>query len=817
MPGEEPLDQGWVMQKIAMKKAMWTIKWGRGILLMLALTPLASQAQGSKADYERAAGLAKWSQGKVFRTAVAPGWLPGGRLWYCVETAAGRSEWVLVAADGKQARYASEAALRAALGSGVELNSDVRLAAKPPTGGVSGERTSLVFDNRSGGDISLHWWSGSAWVPYGSVKPGARFEQGTFADHLWEVRDAAGKPLGYVRGQALPSTVTVDSEPAVPASVPSQPGRSPDGKWLAYVEKENIWIKPVQGGPPLQLSSDGKPGDSYAGSDYHWSPDSSRLVAFRTEAAQQHNVTLVESSPKEQLQPKLHVEDYLKPGDKISHPRPVLFDIAHRKAMAIADSLFPNPWSLPPLDNISARAGGDTGVTWAADSSRFFFAYNQRGHQLMRVLSVDGASGEAKSLFEDRSATFIHYSGKYGAQYLPASNEILWMSERDGWNHLYLHDASTGKLKRQLTHGNWVVQSASMLDEKQGTLLLAVSGRKAGEDPYHVHYAKLELGTGKLLPLTEGDGTHRLQFSPDGSHYLDSYSRVDLPTVTELRNSADGKLLAVLERGDAGVLKVAGWQQPERFVAKGRDGKTDIWGVVWRPTGFSAQQHYPVIEQIYAGPHGHFVPKSWSAYYGDPQQLAELGFIVVQIDGMGTDGRGKAFQDVSYKNLKDAGFEERILWIKALAAKYPYLDLNHVGIYGGSAGGQNAMAALLWHGDFYKVAVADCGSHDNRMDKIWWNEQWMGYPVDKSYEDSSNAVHAAQLSGKLMLTVGELDTNVDPSTTMQVVNALIKADKDFELLVFPGSGHGAIDSPYGRRRRMDFFVRNLLGVEPRLN
>jgi dipeptidyl aminopeptidase/acylaminoacyl peptidase len=433
----------------------------------------------------------------------------------------------------------------------------------------------------------------------------------------------------------------------------------------------------------------------------------------------------------------------------------------------------------------------------------------------MRVLSVDAASGQPKILFEDVSNTFIDYSGKYWAHYLAKSNEILWMSERDGWNHLYLHDATSGKLKRQLTKGQWVVRGVEDVDEKNGTLLLQVAGRNPEEDPYHVHYVRVAMADGAQTPLTDGDGTHDIRFSPDGKRYLDHYSRVDLAPVTELRRSSDGKRIAVLEKSDTKSLIAAGWQAPERFVAKGRDGKTDIWGVMWRPTNFDARKRYPIIEKIYAGPQGFFVPKQWAINYGDVQQLAELGFVVVQIDGMGTNWRSKAFHDVSYKNLKDAGFADRIAWIKALALKYPNVDISRVGIYGGSAGGQNALAALLWHGDFYKAAVADSGCHDNRMDKIWWNEQWMGYPVDKSYEDSSNVVHANQLTGKLLLTVGELDRNVDPSSTMQVVDALIKANKDFDFIVFPGVGHGAIENPYGQRRRMDFFVKNLMGVEPR--
>ncbi len=261
-------------------------------------------------------------------------------------------------------------------------------------------------------------------------------------------------------------------------------------------------------------------------------------------------------------------------------------------------------------------------------------------------------------------------------------------------------------------------------------------------------------------------------------------------------------------------LLATGWQVPERFVAKGRDGQTDIYGVIFRPTNFDPQKQYPVIEKIYAGPHGAFVPKAFESYFG-AQAMAELGFMVVQIDGMGTNWRAKAFHNVCWKNLGDSGFPDRIAWLQAAAKKYPQMDLSRVGIYGGSAGGQSALRALLAHGDFYKAAVADCGCHDNRMDKIWWNEAWMGWPVGPHYEEQSNVTQAHKLQGKLLLIVGELDRNVDPASTMQVVNALIKADKDFDLLVVPGGGHGIAESSYGKRRRRDFFVRHLLGVEPR--
>jgi dipeptidyl aminopeptidase/acylaminoacyl peptidase len=398
-------------------------------------------------------------------------------------------------------------------------------------------------------------------------------------------------------------------------------------------------------------------------------------------------------------------------------------------------------------------------------------------------------------------------------RYLEDSNELIWMSERDGWNHLYLYDTAAGQVKNQITKGEWVVRGVDRVDDEKRQIWFRAGGIRPGQDPYYIHYARINFdGTG-LTIFTEGNGNHQALFSPDGKYLVDTWSRVDMAPVVEVRNSADGKKVLELERGDMSALVASGWQIPERFVAKARDGATDIYGVVFRPTNFEPAKKYPVVEQIYAGPQGSFVPKAFSAAHG-PQSMAELGFILVQIDGMGTNNRSKAFHDVCWKNLADAGFPDRILWMKAAAAKYPYMDLTRVGIYGGSAGGQNAVGGLLLHPDFYKVGAADCGCHDNRMDKVWWNEQWMGYPVGPHYAEQSNVTLAPRLKGKLLLIVGELDTNVDPASTMQVVKALIKANKDFDLLVVPGGGHGAGGSPYGRRKQRDFFVRNLLHVEP---
>ena len=312
-----------------------------------------------------------------------------------------------------------------------------------------------------------------------------------------------------------------------------------------------------------------------------------------------------------------------------------------------------------------------------------------------------------------------------------------------------------------------------------------------------------------LTILTEGDGTHTEQFSPDRRWFIDTWSRVDCPPVNELRRSDDGRLVCNLEHADATEWLAAGGRFPERFVAKARDGVTDIYGVIWRPQHFSRFTKYPVIENIYAGPQDSFTPKPFRARY-QQQKLANLGFVVVQMDGMGTSNRSKKFHDYCWKNLADAGFPDRILWIRAAAAKYHAFDLKRVGIYGTSAGGQDALRGLLDHGDFYRAGVADSGCHDNRMDKIWWNEQWLGWPVGEAYVRSSNVADAHKLHSDLLLMYGEMDKNVDPASTMQVVNALIKSGKNFELLAMPGAGHGIAHTPYGEKRLEDFFVRHLL-------
>ena len=581
---------------------------------------------------------------------------------------------------------------------------------------------------------------------------------------------------------------------------------SPDKKWEAYVKDNNLYLSPLwdekekdKPKEEIALTMDGRANLRYDGWSIIWSPDSRKLATVKVRDVQERRIPLIESSPSSQKQPILQWRDYAKPGDVLPVYLPVLFDVEARKQMALNVTPYENQFYL----NLTG---------WREDSRAFTFEFNQRGHQRYVIGEVSAADGSIRHLVDEQTKTFIYYYNNYRYD-LDDGKELLWISERDGWRHLYLIDGTSGQVKRQVTKGEWVLRQVDYVDETNRVVYFTASGFNKGEDPYNLHYCRINLdGTG-FTDMTPENGNHRVTFSADRSYFTDVYSRPDLPPVSQLKRTSDVSVVAGLQRCDVSVLQAEGWQMPEVFCAKGRDGQTDIWGNIYRPMHFDASKSYPVVEFIYAGPHDSHVDKDFKPAHHLVSKLVELGFIVVSIDGMGTSNRSKAFHDVCWKNLKDAGFPDRIAWMKAAGAKYKYMDLNRVGIYGWSAGGQNAMAALLFHNDFYKVAVALCGCHDNRMDKIWWNEQWMGYPIDASYSTSSNVDNAYRLKGKLLLINGELDDNVDPASTLQVVSALMKANKNFEQLYLPGKTH-SLGGPFEMHKMHDFFVKNLLGQEP---
>jgi dipeptidyl aminopeptidase/acylaminoacyl peptidase len=747
-------------------------------------------SQGTVADYERAANLRSETQGLVHDVVEQLAWIENShRLWYR-KSIKGGNEFMVVDADTltKQPAFDHE-----------KLAASLSSAARQKYTAITLPFASIAFVD-GGGSIEFEA-AGTRW----------RCNLSSYAcTRLGAIEQTQG--LG---GRGVPPPAEA------PGAQPyEQPRVSPDGKVEAFIKSFNVYVRFRDTNNEFQLSSDGSESEYYSW-NMQWSPDSTKLAVFRTRPGYQRLIHYIESSPADQLQPKYSTIAYNKPGDVIDVNMPALFHVDTKKQINIDNQLFATPYS-------------NEQIRWWRDGRAFTFEYNQRGHQAYRVIEVDATTGKPRAIIDEQTPAFFCYSTKRYRYDVSDGKEIIWMSERDGWNHLYLYDGTTGKVKNQITRGTWVVRGVERVDEASRQIWFRASGMYPGKDPYFIHYYRINFdGTG-LVALTEGDGNHSItfpvarrvpagaprgalsgssgSFSTDMAFYIDSYSHVDMPPVAELRRTSDQKLVMVIERADMHDLIKSGWVGPESFVAKGRDGKTDIWGIICRPRSLDPSKKYPVIENIYAGPQDSYVPKSFSAY-DLMQALAELGFIVVQIDGMGTSNRSKAFHDVCWKNLGDAGFPDRILWHKAVAAKYPYYDISRVGIYGTSAGGQSAMGALLFHPEFYKVAVSNSGCHDNRMDKIGWSEQWMGYPVGPEYAAASNVENANKLQGKLLLVVGELDTNVDPSSTMQVVNALIKANKYFDLLYVPGGGHGA-GGQYGEIKRNDFFVRNLLGVEP---
>jgi dipeptidyl aminopeptidase/acylaminoacyl peptidase len=571
---------------------------------------------------------------------------------------------------------------------------------------------------------------------------------------------------------------------------------SPDGKMQVFHKENNLWMK--QDGQEHALTTNGDSTNYYSawGS---FSSDGRYFATVRIKPAPKHYVYYVESSPKDRLEPILHKQEYAKPGDSLNYRVPVIVELATGRVVEPSTELFKSQYQV-------------TAPRWDADNEHVTFEFNERGHKTYRVLELSAKTGLVRTLIEEKNDKYINYNRQRRLD-LKDGKRIIWTSERDGRNHIYLYDRQNGQLIRQVTKGEYYVRGIQHVDEKAGIIYFSACGMNKAEDPYLIHYYKIGLNGKGLVCLTPEEGNHKVTYTEDMAYLIDTYSTVTTPPVTVLRSGKDGKILRTLESADISVLEAEGWKTPEVFVAKGRDGKTDMWGLIQRPSNFDPHKKYPIIEYIYSGPGDQYVPKTFTPWLYYLQNMAELGFIVVQVDAMTTSFRTREFEEVCYKNLKDGGLPDRIAWIKAAAEKYPYMDIDRVGIYGCSAGGQNALAAVLWHGDFYKAAYAACGCHDNRMDKIWWNEQWMGYPVDSSYVECSNVENAYRLERPLMLVVGELDDNVDPASTMQVVNALEKAGKDFELVVIPGAHHTMGES-YGDHKRYDFFVRHLLGVEP---
>ena len=598
---------------------------------------------------------------------------------------------------------------------------------------------------------------------------------------------------------------------------------SPDGQWTAFVKNYNLYIRSVKTGEEFPLTSDGTEKYAYGlswdwghlmnesdpaktkkieGISAAWAPDSRKLVTQRVDYRNAKKMYLYQSTPESGYRAQVWSYYRSLPGETAATMFEFfIYDIHSKKQV---------PIDIKPLSSMESWDF----PSWFKDSRRLHFFHYTRGYKKIILYEIDAETGKSRQVIEDSSDTYVDVYKRF-INILGEGQELVWGSERDGWSHLYLYDWNTGQLKNQITRGEFVVRSVIHVDEKKRQVFFMACGREPDRDPYMQHLYRVNLdGTGLTL-LTPEPAEHEINLSPDKKHVVDTYSRVDLPPITVLRRLRDGKILFQLEQADIGDLLTTGWKYPEVFTVKARDGKTDLFGAIFRPSNFDPNKKYPIIDSIYSGPHTIRTPKSFRrGCLNMDQAIAELGFIVVTIDGLGTAHRSKVFHDFSYKNLGDIGALDHIDAFKQLAQKYPYMDLTRVGIFGYSAGGYDAAHAMLTHPEFYKVGVASAGNHDHQMAKAWWPENFQGYPVENQYVEQSNLTLAKNLQGKLLLVHGDMDNNVNPASTLRLVGELIKANKDFDLIIVPNGGHYLWDHPYVIRKLWDYFVQHLLDVIP---
>lgn len=600
--------------------------------------------------------------------------------------------------------------------------------------------------------------------------------------------------------------------------------QSPDERWEAFIHEHNLYVRPTEGSDSIPLTNDGAEFHAYGvtsprptavirGSggrpQVRWAPDSRRLLVTRTDerdVEHMHVVSMTHQRPKHYSYP------YALPGDSII-PRPGLhlIDLDTRSNIAIT----------LPGDAAALRLGSATDSVWTEAGDRVHAVTFDRGSKAAELLAVDAATGEARSLIRETNSTFVNLSHRGPANWsVLANGDFIWFSERDGWGHLYRFGPD-GELKNQITQGDWLVDRIHHIDERSGRIWFTAWGREEGRNPYHAHFYRVDLDGSGLTLLTPEDAHHDIDFAPEGRYFVDRYSSLDRPPVTLLRAADDGRIIRQLEEADAAEIVALGWTPPEPFVVKGRDGVTDIYGVMYKPSDFDPTRKYPIINNIYPGPQIGSV-RTWGfevARRQDPHAMAELGFIVVQFDHMGSPFRSKAFHDAYYGQMGDHGLPDHVTGMKQLAARHSFIDLDRVGIYGHSGGGFASTGAMFQYPDFFHVAVARAGNHDNRSYQMQWGEKYQGLLErdgengSDNYENQVNFLLAENLKGKLLLIHGDMDDNVHPAMTMQVVNALIDANKDFDLLIMPDRDH-TLREPYVKRREWDYFVTHLMGVEP---
>jgi len=657
----------------------------------------------------------------------------------------------------------------------------------------------------------------------------------------YRVRRADGaSPLVLVdpaKGAKVECAATPEACPPAPAApaaagrrAPGQPPEvlSPDGTRAVFIRNHNLWVREVATNATRQLTTDGVEDFGYATDNAGWvhsdrpivlwSPDSRKIATFQQDQRQVGEMYLVRTKVGH---PELLRWKYPLPGDSVIPViHRVVVDLSGAAPQVVRFRMPPDEHRSSVCDHISC--GGKLADTeWFPDGSHVAFLSNSRDHKVATLRVANATTGAVRDVLTERVATqFESGDGEQNWRILPASNELVWFSERSDWGQLYLVDLATGALKQPITTGQGTVLSVERIDPKSRTLWFTAAGREPGRDPYFTHLYRVGLDGKGLTLLTPEDGDHRTTLSPDGRVFVDSWSRPDAPQVAVLRDARSGKLIATLEQGDIGRLLATGWKPPTRITVKDRNGKWDLHGLMWTPTTLDSTRKYPIINYIYPGPQGGSVgSRQFTAATRDNQALAELGFIVVAIDGTGNPTRSKSFHDAYYGRLGDNTLPDQVAGMQQLAQRYPFIDLDRVGIWGHSGGGFATAGAMFRYPDFFKVGISESGNHDNRNYEDDWGERYHGLLVRSgatdNYEAEANQVLAKNLKGKLLLAHGTLDDNVPPDNTLLVVDALIKAGKDFDLLMIPNAAHGfGAASNYMMRRRWDYFVQHLLGATP---
>jgi len=728
------------------------------IALVAAAAPLLAQQRSfTSADYARAERYMTYNTTPlVFGTAVRPTWLADDRFWYRSVTPTG-TELVLV---------------DPAKGTRGKVSDDPKLAATIPA--ATGDSTAGGRGGRGG------------------------------------VAGRGGRGGGRGAGRA-------------------QETMSPDSTHAVFIRDWNLWMRDVATNKETQLTRDGVKDFGYATDNAGWtasdraiviwSPDSKKIATFQQDQRGVGEMYLVSTKPGH---PELRTWKYPLVGDSIIPTiQRILIDVSGAAPHVIRFQMPADQHRSTLCDHIACRGGEWADVEWYPDGSHVAFVSTSRDHKHEAMRVADASTGAIRDVFEETVQTqFESGNGRVNWHVLPATNEVIWFSERDNWGQLYLYDLTTGKVKQQITTGDGNVTQLLRIDAKTRTLYFQGVGKEKGRDPYFRHFYKIGMDGKGLALLTPEDADHDVALSPSGRFFTDSYSRPEVPPTSVVRD-VNGKLLVTMEKADVSRLVATGWKPPLPITVKARDGKTDLYGLMYAPTNLDSSKKYPIINHIYPGPQtGSVGGRSFSPTRGDAQSLAELGFVVVELDGMGTPWRSKAFHDAYYGNMGDNTLPDQIAGMKELASRYKWIDIDRAGIYGHSGGGFATADAMFRYPDFFKVGIAESGNHDNRVYEDDWGERYQGLEVKtpagaSSYEEHANQSLAKNLKGKLLLAHGTMDNNVPPDNTLLVVDALIKANKDFDLLMLPNQAHGyGGESNYMTRRRWDYFVKNLLGGEP---